>query len=166
MKKILLITCIALTFGLTACDEDQDPGKNDLMEMSNEWWVHLLVEDGSGGYEDIYQQGYFRFLTSNTASNKADSIFVDDFGDVAELRAKVAVDAASLTFGNGSEPVLERYTDGSVIINNGKIFPNQGLSTSGVKVDSIYFEVEFDWDPGTTYIIAGHGRTGFAEDEH
>jgi hypothetical protein len=82
------------------------------------------------------------------------------------LKARVAVNPAELTFGNAGEPVTEVYSDGSVIINNGKVLKLQGHSTSGVKVDSIYFEVEFDWDPGVTYIIAGHGRTGFEEDEH
>ncbi len=166
MKKILLIASVALTFGLISCDKDQDPGRNNMMELSNEWWVHLLVEDGSGGYEDIYDIGYFQFLTSNTASPTADSIFVDDFGAVAELKAKVHANPQTLTFGNGTTPVRERYTDGSVMINNGAVFPKQGLSTSGVQVDSIFFEVEFDWDPGQKYIIAGHGRTGFEEDEH
>lgn len=166
MKKILLIVSVALTFGLASCDKDQDPGKNHLMEMSNEWWIQLLVEDGSGGYEDVYHLGYLQLLTSNTASPTADSIFVDDFDGTLELKAKVAADPTTLTFGNGTTPVRERYTDGTVIINNGKVFPKQGLSTSGVQVDSIYFEIEFDWDPGQKYIIAGHGRTGFNEDEH
>lgn len=157
---------VALAGGLLSCENDVDPGQNHLMKMSNEWWVHLLVDDGAGGYEDIYHIGYFHFLTSNTASPTADSIFVDDFGDVAELKAKVACDPTSLTFGNSGTSVEERYTDGIVFINNGRIFEGQGRSTSGVQVDSIYFEAEFDWDPGQVYIIAGHGRTGFFEDEH
>lgn len=165
MKKILLIVSVALTFGLTSCDKDQDPGGNHLMKMSNEWWVQLLVEDGSGGYEDVYHLGYFQFLTSNTASPTADSIFVDDFGAIAELKAKVAANPQTLTFGNGTTPVRERYTDGEVIVNNGVVLPNLGHSASGVQVDSIFFEVEFDWDPGQKYIIAGHGRTGLNEDE-
>jgi hypothetical protein len=166
MKKILFIMSVALSFGLLSCDKDEDPGTTPLMEMSNEWWVHLLVEDGNGGYEDIYQIGYFQFLTSGTAANTSDSLFVDDFGAVAELKAKVAANPADLTFGNDGTAVQERYTEGSVVINNGKILLGQGLSTTGVKVDSIFFEVEFDWDPGQKYIIAGHGRTGFLEDEH
>lgn len=164
MKKILTIICVVL--GLVSCENEIEPGQNELMKMSNEWWVQLLVDDGAGGYEDVYQIGYFHFLTSNTASNTADSLFVDDFGDTAELKAKVACNPSDLTFGNGGVAVEERYTDGAVVINNGKILEGLGRSTSGVTVDSIYFEAEFDWDPGQVYIIAGHARTGYNEDEH
>jgi hypothetical protein len=34
------------------------------------------------------------------------------------------------------------------LFENGKIYIDGGYSTSGVKVDSIYFEAEFDWAPG------------------
>jgi hypothetical protein len=166
MKKIFLILGVALVLGLVSCENEIDPGQNALMKMSNEWWVHLLVDDGTGEYEDIYHLGYFQFMTSNTASNTADSLFVDDFGNNAELKAKVACNPADLTFGNGGVPVEERYTDGIVTINNGKILAGQGTTASGIQVDSIYFEAEFDWDPGQVYIIAGHARTGYTEDEH
>ncbi|HYG01340.1 MAG TPA: lipid-binding protein [Chryseosolibacter sp.] len=166
MKKLYFLILGASLLFLSSCENEIEPGENPLMEMSNEWWVHLLADDGSGELVDVYHVGYFRMLTSSTASNSADSIFVDDFGDVAELRAKVAVNASNLSFTNGDEPVLERYTDGEVIIKNGKILPDVGRSSSGVQVDSIYFEVEFDWDPGTQYVIAGHARTGYTEDEH
>lgn len=167
MKKITLIIAAALIACISiSCENEIDPGQNSLMKMSNEWWVHLLVDDGAGGYEDVYDLGYFQFLTSNTASNTSDSLFVDDFGAVAELKAKVACNPDDLTFSNGGVAVEERYTDGIVTINNGKILEGQGRTASGVQVDSIYFEAEFDWDPGQVYIIAGHVRTGYTEDEH
>lgn len=165
MKKLILIIAAAFTCILSGCENDIDPGQTNVMKLSNEWFVHLLVEDGNGGYEDIYEVGYFRILTSSTASPTADSIFVDDFGAVAELKAKVACNPKDLTFGNSGTPVLERYTDGEVFINNGKVYEGLGSSITGVTVDSLYFEVQFDWDPGQVYIIAGHGRTGFIEDE-
>ncbi len=40
------------------------------------------------------------------------------------------------------------------------------ITLSGMQVDEIYFEAEFDWDPGINYIFKGHKRTGFAEDEN
>lgn len=136
------------------------------MALSNEWWYQLLVEDGNGGYTAPYGAGYHHLLTASTSSGSADSIFVDDFGDYVELKAKVACNVNNLTFSNGETSVWERYTDGAVIISNGKILVGEGRSTTGVVVDSIYFEAEFDWDPGVKYILAGHARTGFAEDEH
>lgn len=165
MKKIFLITGVALVIGLASCENEVDPGQNSLMKMSNEWWCQIYIPDGSGGLTDI-GQGYQHFLTSNTASGRSDSLFVDDFDGLLELKAKVFCNINDLTFTTNGVAVLERYTDGTVKIGNGKIFPDGGKSTSGVKVDSIYFEAEFDWDPGQIYVLAGHGRTGFAEDEH
>jgi hypothetical protein len=165
MKKIYLILTVALVFGLASCDNDIDPGQTAVMKMSNEWWAQIYVPDGSGGLTDT-GFGYQHFLTSGTASGTPDSLFVDDFGDFLELKAKVACNVSELTFTTNGTPVLERYTDGTVIIDNGKIVIDGGRSTSGVKVDSIYFEAEFDWDPGQIYIVAGHGRTGLLEDEH
>jgi hypothetical protein len=105
-------------------------------------------------------------VTSGTSSGTADSLFIDDFDGLLELKAKVACNVSDLTFTTNGEMVLERYTDGTVIIGNGRIYLDGGKSTSGVTVDSIYFEAEFDWDPGQIYVVAGHGRTGFLEDEH
>lgn len=165
MKKIYLIMCVAAVIGLTSCENEIDPGQNSLMRMSNEWWGQIYVPDGNGGLTDI-GQGYQHLLTSNTASGTSDSLFIDDFDGLLELKAKVACNLNNLTFTTNGVAVLERYTEGTVVIGNGKIILDGGKSTSGVKVDSIYFEAEFDWDPGQLYVVAGHGRTGFLEDEH
>lgn len=165
MKKIILVFAVICTSVLISCENEVDPGQNSLMKMSNEWWAQIYVPDGSGGLTDI-GQGYQHLMTSNTASGTADSLFVDDFDGLLELKAKVACNASTLTFTTNGEPVRERYTDGTVIIENGRVLVKGGKSTSGVTVDSIYFEAEFDWDPGQVYILAGHGRTGFPEDEH
>ncbi len=165
MKKIFLITGLALVISLSSCENEIDPGQNSLMKMSNEWWGQIYVPDGSGGLTDI-GQGYQHLLTSNTASGTSDSLFVDDFDGLLQLKAKVACNVNDLTFTTNGVTVMERYTEGTVVIGNGRIYVDGGKSTSGVKVDSIYFEAEFDWDPGQIYVIAGHGRTGFTEDEH
>jgi len=164
-KKIFLIMAVMLATIFVSCDEDQDPGQTAVMQLSNEWWAQIYVPDGSGGLTDL-GLGYLHFLTSGTAANTADSMFVDDFGSLLELKAKVACNVNDLTFTTNGTPVRERYTDGTVIIENGRVFIDGGRSTSGVVVDSLYFEAEFDWDPGQVYIVAGHGRTGFLEDEH
>jgi hypothetical protein len=164
MKSILFIITAALTVGLTSCENDIEPEQTALMEMSNEWWGQIYVPDGSGGLTDA-GYGYQHFLTSNTASETVDSLFIDDFGEFFELKAKVACDLSTLTFTTNGTPVRERYSDGTVIIESGRIIKNGGKSTTGVVVDSLYFEAEFDWDPGQVYIVAGHGRTGFLEDD-
>ncbi|MDH4089666.1 MAG: hypothetical protein OEV24_04330 [Cyclobacteriaceae bacterium] len=165
MKQILILIAVGVVFVLASCETDIDPGQNAVVKMSNEWWGQIYVPDGSGGLEDI-GLGYQHLLTFSTASGTADSMFIDDFDGLLELKAKVACNVNDLTFTTNGETVVERYTDGTVIIGNGRIFIDGGKSTTGVKVDSIYFEAEFDWDPGQIYVVAGHGRTGFLEDEH
>lgn len=156
---------VVVPIALASCENDVEPGGTAVEKLSNEWWAQVYVPDGNGGLEDL-GYGYYKFITSSTASGTADSIFVDDEGELLELKAKVACNVNNLTFTTNGETVRERYTDGTVSIENGAVYIKEGRSTSGVVVDSIYFEAQFDWDPGQIYIVAGHGRTGFAEDEH
>lgn len=53
-----------------------------------------------------------------------------------------------------------------VDVTNGKIFAKGGRSKSGVSVDSIYFKIEFEDDPGNVYELSGHEWTRFIEDEY
>jgi hypothetical protein len=80
------------------------------------------------------------------------------------LESKVQTDVSNLTF---SANDVENTSDASrVTITNGRILKGQGHSRTGVVTDSIYFEGEFDYDPGNKIIFAGHRRTGFNEDEY
>ncbi|MGG7036957.1 MAG: lipid-binding protein, partial [Flavobacterium sp.] len=75
-----------------------------------------------------------------------------------------AKDFKNLTFA-GEPESDEMYTGSKVTVSNGKILKNAATSFGGHVVDSIYFEAEFDWDPGIVYKFSGHKRTGFKEDE-
>ncbi len=67
----------------------------------------------------------------------------------------------------GPQDAPELITEGTVTVSNGKILENAGRAWgSGTVVDSIYFEAEFDWDPGVIYTFGGHERTGFDEDDN
>jgi hypothetical protein len=82
-----------------------------------------------------------------------------------EIKTKVqATDFTNLLF-SGKPNEAELYLGGTVTVTNGKILKNAAHSFGGHIVDSLYFEAEFDWDPGTVYKFAGHRRTGFIEDE-
>lgn len=165
MKRIFILLSVCMSLVLVGCDSDVEPGGTKVEKLSNEWWGQIYVPDGSGGLTDV-GVGYQHYMTYSTASNLADSIFVDDFNGLLQLKAKVACNTGAMSFSSNGTAVRERYTDETVTISNGKIITNGAHSTSGVQVDSIYFEAEFSWEPGQVYIIAGHGRTGFNEDEH
>lgn len=165
MKRIyLLIMSVALVGVMASCENEIEPGQTAVMKMSNEWWGQIYVPGENGELVDA-GYGYQHFLTSSTASGTSDSLFIDDFDSFFELKAKVACDVNAMTFTTNGTPVRERYTDGTVIIENGRIIVSGGKSATGVTVDSLYFEAEFDWDPGQVYIVAGHARTGFLEDD-
>ena len=53
----------------------------------------------------------------------------------------------------------------SVKVVEGRVIPDGGHSRSGVLVDSLYIKLEFSDNPGVSYELKGHARTGFFEDE-
>jgi hypothetical protein len=106
-------------------------------------------------------------MTFNTAGNTADSLWVSDLGNFWDFQVKAAFDPSSKSF-SVSQGENTSY-ESEVTISEGAVLLGEGRSTSGVKTDSIYFAASFSDDSpafGTEYIMAGHRRTGFLEDEH
>lgn len=169
MKKLIgyifLISVAALAF---SCQEDPEPGGTATQDVAGEWWVQVYIDDGVGGLdENDVVVPYVKIMTFNTASNAADSIWVYDVANFWDFQVKVAYDRTNKTF-SVSEGQNVSYPS-KVTITDGKVLLTQGRSTSGVKTDSIYFSSSYDDDTpahGTQWIIAGHRRTGFLEDEH
>lgn len=160
-NNLLLILMVSVL--LFSCEDDgyadYDPGQTNTEEVSGEWYI--IGYDPSG--EPAYGGGYNLWSTYNTAQNN-DSIWLDDHGSFFELKSKVLANVADLTF-EGPANAPETITGGTVSVSNGQIIKNGGRSASGAVVDSIYFEAEFDWDPGVIYTFGGHRRTGFGEDD-
>lgn len=165
MKNIFYsLTAMAIAVLFSSCEADgyadYDAGKTKTQALSGEWWI--VGYDASGA--PAYGGDYNLWSTYNTAANN-DSIWIDDHDSFFELKSKVQANVEELTFAGG-EGATELYTGGTVHIMNGKIIPDGGRSATGVVVDSIYFEAEFDWDPGVIYTFGGHERSGFLEDEN
>ncbi|MBC5773832.1 hypothetical protein H8S95_07140 [Pontibacter sp. KCTC 32443] len=163
---------IALLFVLgvfSSCDrDDPDVEMTAVGDMAGEWYVTYQVQTGSGTPEP-FAGGYHQHLTYNTAGN-TDSMFVDEFGTIAlsqtntfHYKTAVGINRADRTFSTQNN--LNLYDNNSVTINNGKVIIGGGRSRSGVKTDSIYYEVSLSDRPDTTFIVSGHRRTGFEEDE-
>ncbi|WP_162428635.1 lipid-binding protein [Pontibacter pudoricolor] len=166
MKKIYTIALL-LTFGfLSSCERD-DPEieMTAIGDMAGEWYVTYMADTvGSDGPVD-FGGGHSLLLTYNTSANTTDSMIVDDLENFWEFKTIVNANKAERTFSAPNGDNLY-YDSNGVIINNGKIIIGGGESRTGVKTDSIYFEVAFGDDPdGLTYIVSGHRRTGFLEDE-
>lgn len=166
MKKILSIIALSAVV-LVSCEKAKpEVGGTGAEKVANEWFVQLTQ-----GGNDVYHLGHFKLATYNTASNQ-DSIWVDDLKNGWGFKAKAAVDLNNLTFGGANVQNMYYNPDKpasfpqTVTITNGKVLPGIGKSKTGNATDSIYMEVEFVDDPGTTYVLSGHARTQFAEDEY
>jgi hypothetical protein len=177
MKKIYVLIILVAGFIITSCNQDDPNIKGtETKAFAGEWFVTYSVDgvDINGGHSKI--------ITSNTAANIATEIMVSDyveanatFGNFWSFKIKAQADPAaySLVANEAESNVLVTSArtpyETKVNLLNGKIFKNGGLSKTGVTVDSIYFELQFEDDTtpyGTTYVVSGHKRTGFAADEY
>lgn len=176
MKKILsfLAFTAVVTLGLTSCDTETDvsAGGTAVKKMAGLWEVQVdmmeLTEDGDTiHYGDYYGVGTFLFYTYNTADNKSNTIWVDDYDyDYKSygfwgVKAEVSCNLSTLTF--SGEDVLNVYDDEETCKVTGKVFPNGALNLHGMPNDSICIDFEFDTDPGWVYRYAGQRYTGFYE---
>lgn len=155
--SIITVTCF------TSCDEggEPDPGGTRTEKFAGDWYITGYNPD----LTNAFGGGYILYSTYNAASND-ENFWIDDHGAFFEIKTKVQVtDFNARTFA-GPTDAPELITGGTVTVTNGKIFKNGGMTTGGHVVDSIYFEAEFDWEPGTIFRFGGHKRTGFLEDEH
>ncbi|MFT4521669.1 MAG: hypothetical protein ACI8ZN_000606 [Bacteroidia bacterium] len=144
-----------------AYEPEQLPGNH----MANEWYVTYKV-----GGVDIYNFGYSTIITSTTAAADGENLIVTDQGHFWDYLVKSPMNADAKTFGiSAAGDSLTNLVDGydiKIRVTNGKVIAGGGTSKTGVKVDSIYMEIEFADDPGTIYEVGGHGRTGFEEDDY
>ena len=161
--KINIFASLFLALTLISCDEggDPDPGGTSTEKFAGDWHVIALEPDG---VTPAFGGGYNLYSTYNASSND-ENFWIDDHDSWMEIKSKVqALDYTNLTFA-GQTDAPELYTGGTVTVTNGKILKGAAESFGGHVVDSIYFEAEFDWDPGVVYKFGGHKRTGFLEDE-
>ena len=164
-KNKIIIASLAIFSLVTfnSCDEggEPNPGGTTTEKFAGDWHIIGFEPDG---VTPAFGGGYNLYSTYNAASND-ENFWIDDHEAFFEIKSKVqALDMTNLTFA-GQVDAEELYTGGTVTVTNGKIWKAAAESFGGHTVDSIYFEAEFDWDPGTVYKFGGHKRTGFLEDE-
>ena len=170
-KNIFMVGCLFAAGFLTSCERDEpEMKKTEALPLAGEWWVKYEVETSPGVFEDIYHFGYSAILTSNTAANTKNEIWVSDEGHFWNYKVKANADADNRTFSITDAISIAKNSNGTpydikVNITDGKVIKDGGRSATGVTTDSIMFNIEFEDDPGTIYRASGHKRTGFLEDE-
>ena len=165
MRKLLLAA--VLLASLASCQKKmEEPGGTGAEKLANEWWV-TLTQNGA----DVYDLGHFKIATYNPSTGN-DSLWIDDLKNGYGFKTKVAADWNGSTFSNPAatnlyfNPASPASFPQTVTIGGGKVLAGAGRSRSGNVTDSIYMTVEFSDDPGTQYVLSGHARTNFAEDEY
>jgi hypothetical protein len=163
-NKIVFLL-IAVVFA-SSCTKKPDVEYTAPYKFAGEWWVTLMVNG-----QDVYKLGHVAFATFNTSAN-TNEIWVDDLKHGYGFKVKATTDPTTMGFTatNAANQYYNSATPAAfpktVILNNGKVLEGAGKTRSGNVADSIYMEAEFVDDPGTKYIISGHQRTGFFEDEY
>lgn len=147
---------------IASCQEEIEVGHTATGIMAGEWFVEMSETDEGGNIVANY--GYSNLITYNTSDNNETEMWLTDDDTFWWYKVKVNINLEDLTF-SVTDGVDLRFDDNTTI-TNGKIIPNAATPPSGVKADSIYFEVEWASDPGTIYVGSGYRRTGFLEDEH
>ena len=178
MKKAINFSLvIVLLLSISSCSKLYEMNQQDEPEieysvvwpMSGEWYVNYRFDDGDGNIGDWYSVGTVPLFTYNTAAEDINKMWISDAGNFWTYTVKTPLNLDAKTF-SGTDLVSTADYDGlydiKINITNGKVIKDGGISTSGVVTDSIYFEIEYEDDPGTIYQCSGVRRTGFLEDEY
>ena len=154
MKNFLKYNLLICAILITISCEKKEPEVEYIptWPMTGEWWATYKNEDGTPvtNYE-----GYSRIYTFNTSSNTTDSIWVTDGGSFEDFQIKVPINLNSRTFA---------ITNGEDIISGNDASIYNGKVIELPDGDSIYMEVEWNFDEGNYYIISGRRVKGFGYD--
>ncbi len=167
MKKIFYIISL-LFISFQSCKKDEVQG-TATQKLAGEWYVtaDALKADGSLFAKDVYGLGHFMIATYNTESNDIAKIWIDDRENFWDFKGVINGDVNALTF--YGENVQNVKSDSKFTITAGKILKAGATTPSGLKADSVVFEVKFDDDDPVSngfdrYRITGYRYTGFAND--
>lgn len=172
MNKLLLVILAAVSVAMVSCSKDEGPDDNpNTITLAKNWFVRVQGPTATSNYSLFSTRTFYIVeipdptVLSQTTRISADTISLDDHNLLTPTwRANFRIDVATRTFGAGQYKNWNNFAD-SVILKEGKMIRNGGRSRSGRTVDSIYLRYAFKSAPSTDYLLKGHERTGYVEDE-
>jgi Lipid-binding putative hydrolase len=163
MKNIttILISSLSMLFFLISCDkkgfEDYEIKGNANQELSGEWFINIInAKTGDVEAEHILHKTY-------ELNNK---LFIDDLTEGLTFKGSLNTNPTSLTFEATNAANLYTQKDTTFTVTEGKVLKNAAKSKDKNVVDSIYFKIKLSNIPDEEFILSGHRRSGFREDEY
>jgi len=143
MNKIFLL--LIAVFAFTSCMEDPEIWDSSVKDLAGDWFVRTYTEDGS------LVEDYKKMYTYNTAADNGDMWM--NMKGIVKFGSITKVSTEGMTF------------EGTDVYNvfDGEVLSGKAHSKTGNVTDSIYMHVVKD---GTEFIVAGHRKTGFPEDNY
>ncbi|WP_209576554.1 lipid-binding protein [Sphingobacterium sp.] len=173
MKHIFKYFLGFLVLGVVACKKDQPEVEySPIFPISGEWHTHVFNEDGTNvstinpATAKSFSLSVAALSTYNTANNDTDIAWMR-FSTVAYpfgILTKVNVDVPSVTIKSGEYVNTLPVTNKSINLIEAKILKEASKQPSGVVADSIVVKYKTGVD-GKTYLIKGHRRTQWPEDQ-
>lgn len=160
-KFIYLLALVGLTFA--SCEKDQPEVKvSPVYPLSGEYYVHVYNNDGSAA-----RATYTTLSIYNTSENVNNIVWMKMLTSAVPygLLGKVGCDVNAKTIsGAGTNTAFVPNKNFNVL--EGKVLLNATtLKGSKTVADSIYVKFTTDTD-GKTYILSGHRRSQYEEDQY
>jgi hypothetical protein len=128
------------------------------LEFTGDWYISIREKEKKTLIFNYYLYSIY------TNPEDEGTIWISDFKKGLWLQCKLIVNLADGTFIATKQ--RNEIDEGTVTITNGKIEKGTGVSKSRNKVDKIYFEAQFSYDPDNILIFEGHKSTGIEEDKY
>jgi len=175
--KSAILGLVALTSVSCETIPDQEVETTAIYPIAGEWLTHVYTTTNGGttrgpivssSITTTNPTGITVFRTYNTADNVNDQAWLrlgtsQNFG----ILGKATIDLNALTI-SGTDIANTAATNKAgktFTIQEGKLLLTSSKQPSGVMGDSIYVRYTSTFD-GNTYIVAGHRRTSWEEDEY
>ena len=162
MKNIKYIILALIVGTLYSCETypDQEQEHTAIGKMSGEWLSNVYEADET----TLASTSVFALRTYNTTANDVNKAWIKlGTTQTIALLGKVDVDASAMTF-SGSTIPNEAKAGNTFTILESKVTLNSVTTESGVKADGIYIRYTTTVD-GKTYVVKGHRRTQWTDDE-